>query len=70
MVKLFYVRIPEVGLYTKVPASVPSIKWGRDNESTAFSEYKSQLSVFYPDYKLQKAGFVVGDPAYVLMVCC
>ena len=58
-------KLAETILYTKVPASVPSIKWGRDNESTAFSEYKSQLSVFYPDYKLQKAGFVVGDPAYL-----
>ena len=58
-------KLAETILYTKVPASVPSIKWGRDNESTTFSEYKSQLSVFYPDYKLQKTGFVVGDPAYL-----
>lgn len=41
-------KLAETILYTKVPVSVPSIKWGRDNESTVFSEYKSQLSVFYP----------------------
>jgi len=57
-------KLAETILYAKVSASVPSIKWGKDNESTAFSEYKSQLSVLYSDYKLQKAGFVVGDPAY------
>ena len=58
-------KLAKTILYTKIPASVPSIKWGRDNESLAFLEYKSQLSVFYPDYKLQKAGFVVGDLAYL-----
>ena len=51
----------ETILFTKVPAGVPSIKCGRDHETTAFLEYQSQLNLFHRNYKLQKAGFVVGD---------
>ena len=58
-------KLAETILFTEVPAGVPLIKWGRDNELTAFSEYRSQLPLFYPDYELQKAGFVVGDPTYL-----
>jgi len=57
--------LAETILFTKVPAHVPAIQWGRDHESTVFKEYQKLLPDFYPDLKLQKAGFMVGDPAYL-----
>ena len=65
-------KLAKTILHTKIPASVPSIKWGRDNESPAFSEYKSQLSVFYPDYHKRQVLWLVIQLilGQVLMVCC
>ena len=58
-------KLAETILFTKVPTHVPAIQWGRDHESTAFREYQKLLPDFYPDLKPQKAGFMVGDLAYL-----
>lgn len=58
-------KLAKTILFVKVPAGVASNQWGRDHEATAHQEYQDQLSHFYPNYTLRKAGFVVGDPAYL-----
>ena len=45
--------------------NAPAIKWGREHESVAFQEYDKKLSQIHPNLKLRKAGFYVGDPAYL-----
>ena len=52
-------------MYTKIPAGVPAIKWGRDHESTAFKAYSQVVAQRHPNLKLRKAGFYIGDPAYL-----
>ena len=52
-------------IFTKGLAGVPSIKWGRDHENTAFKEYEKQMTQHHPNLKLRKSGFYIGDPAYL-----
>lgn len=52
-------------LFKKVPSEVTSIKWGRDNENTAFKEYEKLITQRYPNLQLRKSGFYIGDPAYL-----
>jgi len=43
----------------------PAIKSGREHELVAFQEHEKKLSQIHPNIMLRKAGFYVGDPAYL-----
>jgi len=45
--------------------NVPTIQWGIEHKEVAFQEYQKKLPNIHQDFTLQKAGFYVGDPAYL-----
>jgi len=49
----------------KIPETVRAIKWGRDHEAVAFEQYCLQMSDRHPRLKLQKSGFVIGEPSFL-----
>ena len=59
-----YAKLAEEILFTKLPDTIPSLKWGRLHESDAFCQYlESQPES--EQKNIRKAGFYIGEPSFL-----
>lgn len=47
-----------------MPNTIPSLKWGREHESDAFTEYVESCSSAEQE-TVKKAGFYIGEPSFL-----
>ena len=59
-----YAKLAEEILFSKLPDSIPSLKWGRLHESDAFSQYLENLPE-QEQKNARKAGFYIGEPTFL-----
>ena len=57
-----YTKLAEEILYSKLPESVPSLKWGKVHEDQAFTQY---LEMSSDRETVRKAGFYIGNPSFL-----
>ena len=60
-----YAKAEEI-LFSKLPDSKPSLKWGRLHESDAFSQYLENLTE-QEQKNARKAGFYIGEPTFLVL---
>ena len=54
-----HINLAKSLLFGKVLSNVRALKWGRDHEHVAFSQYSSEVARLHPNLTLQKSGFHV-----------
>ena len=59
-----FTKLAEEILFTKLPDAIPSLKWGRERESDAFTEYLEICSSAEQE-TVRKAGFYIGEPSFL-----
>ena len=57
-----YTKLAEEILYSKLPESIPSLKWGKIHEDEAFIQY---LEMSSDQEAVRKAGFYIGNPSFL-----
>lgn len=59
-----FIKLAEEILFTKLPDTILSLKWGREHEGDAFTEY---LEICSKDEQeaVRKAGFYIGEPSFL-----
>lgn len=59
-----YAKLAEEILFSRLPDSIPSLKWDRLHESDAFSQYLENLPE-QEQKNAHKAGFYIGEPTFL-----
>ena len=61
-----HTKLAEEILHSKLPDTIPSLKWGRTHENEAFTEYlESYLTDEHELEAIRKAGFYIGNPSFL-----
>lgn len=61
-----HAKLAEEILHSKLPDTIPSLKWGRTHENDAFTEYlESYLTDQHELETIRKAGFYIGNPGFL-----
>ena len=59
-----FTKLAEEILFTKLPNAIPSLKWGREHESDAFTEYLEICSSAEQE-TVRKVSFYIGEPSFL-----
>lgn len=60
-----FTKLAQEILFTKLPDAIPSLKWGKEHESDAFTEYLETCSSAEQE-NAWKAGFYIGEPSFLV----
>lgn len=59
-----FTKLAEGTLFTKLPDAIPSLKWGREHKSDAFTDYLEICSSAEQE-TVWKASFYIGEPSFL-----
>ena len=60
-----YEKLAEEILYSKLPDTIASLKWGKTHENDAFTTYLERYLTSDEQETIRKAGFYIGNPCFI-----